>query len=306
MRIDLHTHSDASDGTDTPEQLVQAARDAGLDVVAITDHDTTAGWDEAAAAVQAWERAPALVRGMEWSTSARAEEGDPDRPVSVHLLCYLFDPGSEAIVSELGRLHGERTRRLRVMAERMVADGIAIDVDALFADPDRVPGRPHLARALVDAGEVESIAAAFDGQLSPRGPYYEHKRDTPIGDAVRAVAEAGGVTVIAHPRARTRGRLMAVEHIEELAAAGLSGLEVDHIDHAEEDRDVLRRLARRLDLIVTGSSDFHGEHKTVGLGANLTAEDQYCALVERAHGAGVIPSVAATGRGAHRGSDEEA
>lgn len=297
MRIDLHAHTTASDGTTPPRALIGEAVAAELDVVAITDHDTTAGWDEAAEAAVAAPRPLTLVRGMEWSCEARAEADEGDearaRPVPVHLLCYLFDPQDPGIVAESDRLRKERSRRLRVMAERMAADGLPVDVEELFADPERVPGRPHLARALVEAGAVESMPAAFDGPLSRSSPYYERKRDTPIGDAVRAVAAAGGVTVVAHPRARTRGRLMALDQIVELAAEGLTGVEVDHVDHHERDRALLRGLARDAGLVMTGSSDFHGTNKTVRLGDELTAPEQYSALVERAGGAGLVVGGAA-------------
>ncbi len=287
MRIDLHAHTSASDGTVTPRGLVAAAAEARLDVVAITDHDTTAGWAEAAEAARAAARPLTLVRGMEWSCEGRAEGDDPaapGAPVAVHLLCYLFDPGAPAVAAETGRLRGERARRLRVMAERMRADGIPVDVDALFADPHRVPGRPHLARALVDAGVVATVPEAFTRLLSRDSPYYESKRDTPLDDAVRAVAEAGGVTVIAHPRARTRGPLMDMGQIAELAGRGLAGVEVDHPDHAPADRALLRALAAEHGLLTTGSSDFHGANKTVRLGQELTDPAQYEALVDRAGG----------------------
>lgn len=291
MRIDLHAHTTASDGTSTPRELVAEAVCAGLDVVAITDHDTTAGWQEAAEAVRATGRPLTLVRGMEWSCTARG--GDASGSVSVHLLCYLFDPQAPAVTAETERLRGERARRLRVMAERMAAAGLGIDVEALFAEPDGVPGRPHLARALVAAGAADSVAAAFEGPLRSTGPYYEPKRDTPVAEAVRAVYRAGGVTVLAHPRARARGRLMDMEQIGELAESGLGGLEIDHTDHDRRDRDYLRGLARETGLLSTGSSDFHGANKTVRLGAERTAPDQYTEIVGRATGAAVVRSAGA-------------
>ncbi len=290
VRIDLHAHTTASDGTTAPRALVDEAVAAGLDVVAITDHDTTAGWAEATEAALSAPRPLSLVRGMEWSCEARAEPAgtEKDGRVSVHLLCYLFDPEDPAIVAETERLRGERARRLRVMAERMATDGLPVDVDALFADPGRVPGRPHLARVLVDHGVAESMQAAFAGPLSKDSPYYERKSDTPVEDAVRAVTAAGGVTVIAHPRARSRGALMDMAQIVELAESGLAGVEADHLDHDVDDRAYLRDLATRAGLVATGSSDFHGANKTVRLGAELTAPDQYAALVQRANGIDVV------------------
>ncbi|QDQ97248.1 PHP domain-containing protein [Tomitella fengzijianii] len=292
MRIDLHAHTTASDGTTEPRALVAEAVTAGLDVVAITDHDTTAGWAAAteAEAALAAPRPLSLVRGMEWSCVARAEPAgtEKDGRVSVHLLCYLFDPDDPAILAETARLRGERGRRLRVMAERMAADGLPVDADELFSDTEQVPGRPHLARVLVDHGVAESMQAAFAGPLSKDSPYYERKRDTPVEDAVRAVTAAGGVTVIAHPRARSRGALMDMAQIVELAESGLAGVEADHLDHDADDRAYLRDLATGAGLVVTGSSDFHGGNKTVRLGAELTAPDQYAALVERAFGVDVV------------------
>lgn len=282
MRIDLHTHSDASDGTDTPEQLVQAARDAGLDVVAITDHDTTAGWEPAADALP---EGLSLVRGMEMSCEGRGEDG---RPVPVHLLAYLFDPRHPGLANERLRLRDERTSRIRAMAQRMAADGLPIDADALTAAAGPSMGRPHLARALIDAGVVESVNEAFRGPLATGSAYYVPKKDTPLEDAVRLITEAGGAAVVAHARARTRGRLLDLEHVRELVPLGLAGLEVDHADHSAEDAVVLRRLADELGLVVTGSSDYHGINKAIPLGAFTTASDQFDALVATASGVPVL------------------
>lgn len=266
MRIDLHAHSTASDGTDPPAALVNAAAAAGLDVIALTDHDTTAGWDEAVEALPAGLR---LIRGAEFS--AVAPDGDGD-PVSVHLLGYLFDPASPAITAEQARLRDERRARLRTMAERMAADGFPIDPDALLAGlpANTQPGRPHLARALVSAGVVSSVSEAFGRYLAPASPYYAGRADTDIVAAVEMVLGAGGVPVLAHPFARNRGPVVGPEVIAELAAAGLAGVEVDHPDHTEEDRGALRELAAGLDLLTTGSSDYHGTNKPVRLGQETT------------------------------------
>lgn len=282
MRIDLHTHSSASDGTDSPTELIAAASAAGLDVVALTDHDTTAGWAEAEAALPA---GLSLVRGMEMSCEGRGEDG---RPVAVHLLAYLFDPADDAFARERGRLRAERTGRLRAMAEKMAADGLPVDPDAVMAAAGPAAGRPHLARALVDAGVVASVNEAFTDLLATGGRYYVHKADTPLRDAVRMVAGAGGVSVIAHPRAASRGRLLATEQIGELVSDGLGGVEIDHHDHRPEDRALLTGLARDLDLIVTGSSDYHGGNKSVVLGEFVTAPEQYERIVAAATGAAVV------------------
>ncbi|ATQ31427.1 PHP domain-containing protein [Rhodococcus ruber] len=282
MRIDLHTHSLASDGTDTPAGLVRAAVEAGLDVVALTDHDTTAGWDAAADALPAGLR---LIRGMEMSCTGRGEDG---RPVAVHLLAYLFDPRNEAFAVERERLRGERVGRIRAMAERMAADGLPVDPERIVTAAGPVAGRPHLARALVEAGVVPSIEAAFADLLSSRGRYYVTKADTPLSEAVRMVADSGGVTVVAHARARSRGRLLALDHIEELAELGLGGLEADHPDHAPADAQLMRDMAAKLDLFVTGSSDYHGGNKAVPLGRYTTDAEAFEALTARATGVEVL------------------
>ncbi|PTR30215.1 hypothetical protein C8K36_10263 [Rhodococcus sp. OK519] len=295
MRIDLHTHSTASDGTDSPAELVRTAAAAGVDVIAITDHDTTAGWKEAAAALPSGLN---LVRGMEMSCEGRGEDG---RPVAVHLLAYLFDPESREFAVERERLRGERITRLRAMAVRMADAGLPIDPDAILAEAGPAVGRPHLARALVRAGVVATVGEAFTDLLSTRSPYYVAKADTPLERAVEMVADAGGVSVIAHARARSRGRLLALDHIRELAAHGLGGLEVDHPDHVDQDKALLRSLAAELDLIVTGSSDYHGTNKTIELGQHTTAEAAYEAIVARATGVRVLTgSDARATRGAGR------
>ncbi|MEV6359689.1 PHP domain-containing protein [Nocardia asteroides] len=282
MRIDLHTHSTASDGTDSPAELVRRAAAAGLDVVAITDHDTTAGWAEAEAA-----RPPGLmlVRGMEMSCQGMGEDG---YPVPVHLLAYLFDPTDRGFAEERERLRAERVARVRAMAEKMVADGLPVDPDAVLAGAGPAAGRPHLARALVEAGVVDSVDAAFQDLLAPHGPYYAEKADTPLSRAVQLIAAAGGVSVIAHVRARKRGRLLALEEIRDLAALGLGGLEIDHPDHSDADRAVLTDLSAELGLLRTGSSDYHGSNKTIEIGACRTDPEQFEALIGKASGVPVI------------------
>ena len=278
-RIDLHTHSTASDGTDAPAEVVAAAAAAGLDVVALTDHDTTGGWDDAAAALPS---GTALVRGAEFSCVVPGRDGA--KPITVHLLGYLFDPTHAAIVAEQTRLRTERESRLRRMTERMAAAGYPVDVDTVFAllPEGASAGRPHLARALVSAGVVSSVSEAFAKLLYTGSPYDVEKSDTPAAPAVEMVRAAGGVAVFAHPLARRRGRVVDERAIAELATAGLAGLEVDHPDHVPEDRALLRGLAAELDLVVTGSSDYHGTNKTTPIGAETTDPAQFEALVARA------------------------
>jgi predicted metal-dependent phosphoesterase TrpH len=280
--IDLHTHSTASDGTDSPAELVAAAAAAGVDVLAITDHDTTGGWSAAVAALPAGMR---LVRGAEFSCVS--PPGRPERDVSVHLLGYLFDPAHEAIAREQLRLRGERTVRLRAMTEKMAADGYPVDPDEVLAllPEGASAGRPHLARALVAAGVVGSVNEAFATLLMNGSPYYVPKTDTPVHAAIAMVREAGGVAVFAHPLARKRGRVVEPSVIVELAAAGLGGIEVDHPDHSPEDRELLRALAAEHGLLTTGSSDYHGTNKTTPIAAERTAEDVLDGILDRATGA---------------------
>lgn len=282
VRIDLHTHSTASDGTDSPAELVRNAAAAGLDVVAITDHDTTAGWAEA---VEALPDGLTLVRGMEMSCVGLGEDG---WPVSVHLLAYLFDPTDRSFAEERERLRAERVDRLRAMAELMRADGLPIDPDAVLASAGPSAGRPHLARALVEAGVVPTVDAAFVDLLAPEGRYYAEKADTALRQAVRMIASAGGVSVLAHARARKRGRLLALTEIRELADLGLNGLEIDHPDHSAADRALLGDLAAELGLITTGSSDYHGSNKTIALGEFTTDPAQFEQIVGKASGVPVI------------------
>ena len=284
-RIDLHTHSTASDGTDSPAELVAAAQGAGVDVLAITDHDTTGGWAAAAAALPSGMR---LVRGAEFSCVSPT--GRDERPVSVHLLGYLFDPTHEAIVAEQLRLRGERVTRLVRITERMAEDGYPVDVDSVFTlvPEGTSAGRPHLARALVAAGVVESVNEAFAKLLHNSSRYYVPKADTPVERAIAMVRAAGGVAVFAHPLARRRGRVVEPSVIADLAAAGLGGVEVDHPDHDRADRELLRDLAKEHDLVVTGSSDYHGTNKTTPVAAETTAADELQALVARTSGVDVL------------------
>ena len=273
MRIDLHAHSRVSDGTDSPAALMAEAVAAGLDAVALTDHDTTAGWEQALAAAP---RRLRVVPGAELSTTTA--DG-----ITVHLLAYLFDPDSPALVREQATLRRRRRDRLRQIVRRMAADGLPVDEDAVFADlaPDAPAGRPHLARTLVDAGVVGSVAEAFDRYLRDDGPYYPRRADTPLLDAVRMVAQAG-VTVLAHPHAARGGRLVGDTVITELAAAGMAGIEVDHPEHDERARTRLRWLAAELGIVATGGSDYHGANKPARLGAETTAPEALDALMAKA------------------------
>jgi predicted metal-dependent phosphoesterase TrpH len=275
--IDLHAHTTASDGTLTPAELVAAAASSGLDVLAITDHDTTAGW------VPAAEARPAgltLIRGAE--LSCRWYGQTPAIPL--HLLAYLFDPASPGLAAESARVRRAREERGERIVDRLRADGVDVTWDEIrgYAAGGTV-GRPHIALALMRAGLVASTQEAFEPRwLGER--YRLPKDDTDVFTAMRLIREAGGVPVFAHPRATKRGAIVPDSLIVELAAAGLFGLEADHDAHSPEERAHVRALAEELGLVVTGSSDFHGAHKPVRLGAFTTAPSVYERIVAAASG----------------------
>jgi predicted metal-dependent phosphoesterase TrpH len=283
VRIDLHTHSSVSDGTDSPAELVATAAAAGLDVVALTDHDTTAGWAAAQAA-----RPPGLtiVPGME--LSCRYFPAD-EPPIAVHLLAYLFDPLHPAFAAERVRLREERLTRGRRIVEGLAADGypVAWD-DVVERSGGGVVGRPHIARALVEAGVVRSVDHAFATLLHHRSPYYANKADTDVLDGIRLVRAAGGVPVFAHGLATSRGRVVGDDAIAAMTATGLLGLEVDHPDHTVDQRTYLRALAGGLGLLCTGSSDYHGTNKRTPIAACTTEPEQYEALLAAGTGVPVV------------------
>ncbi|MEP7034485.1 MAG: PHP domain-containing protein [Actinomycetota bacterium] len=261
MRIDLHTHSVASDGTEPAAEVMSSAVSAGLDVVALTDHDTTAGWELAAAAAKQYEIA--LVRGIEIS----CQHGG----ISIHLLGYLHDPASPGLVREL-----ERSRESRMTRARRIVALISRDLPLDWGDvlgqiePGATIGRPHIADAMVAKGIVPSRDVAFRDYLFNGSPYYASHYAPDAEQAVRLVVEAGGVAVMAHPLARLRGRVVDDRVIEAMASAGMAGLEVHHRDHDPEQVRHGLELAASLDLFVTGSSDYHGAGKVNRLGENLT------------------------------------
>lgn len=281
MRIDLHAHSNASDGTDSPAELVAAAVAAGLDVVALTDHDTVAGHTEAAEAVRA------LPSGARLTVVPGAELSCVVDGISMHLLAYLFDPGEPEFARERDLVRTDRFRRGRAIVERCRELGADISWEQVrrIAGAGSV-GRPHIASALVEAGVVATVSDAFTADwLANGGRADVRKHETDPVAAVRLVRAAGGVPVFAHPGAVKRGRTVSDQVIADLAAAGLAGLEVDHTDHDEETRARLRGLAGELGLLVTGSSDYHGTRKTVRLGEHTTDPEVYEALLAQATGA---------------------
>ncbi len=268
--IDLHTHSAYSDGTQTPADLVAAARAAGVDVVAITDHDTVAGWDEAVAAARA--TGVALVRGIEVST-VHAE-------ASVHLLGYLTDSEDPALEGELARARHSRDTRLARMVDLMAADGIPLTYEEVVAQvaAGATAGRPHIADALIANGTIAHRDEAFTDWLTDDSPYYvAHYAPDPVR-AVELVRAAGGVPVLAHPFTRTRGPGVTDELVERLCTAGLAGLEAYHRDHGPAEVARCERLAVRHGLLLTGSSDYHGAGKQNRLAENTTAPGVLAAI----------------------------
>ena len=274
--IDLHTHSTASDGTDSPARLVEVAALAGITTLAITDHDTTSGWAEAAESAGRFQIG--LVRGAEISAIARTTGWG----TGVHLLAYLHDPTHPDLVAETERTRDDRTSRARRMVA-LLGEDYPITWDDLLAQtkPGTTIGRPHIADALVAAGVVRDRDEAFATMLRTGTRYYVGHYAPDAVTTVKAVRAAGGVPVFAHPGADARGRVVPDSTIEELAAAGLAGLEVDHRDHTPDTRRRLRDIAESLDLLVTGSSDFHGSGKRNLIGENTTEPEVLEAIVEQ-------------------------
>lgn len=280
MTIDLHTHSTASDGTGAPGQVMDEAAAAGLTVVALTDHDTTLGWDEAQES--ALRHGLTLVRGIEISCKRGR--------LSMHLLGYLPDPEHPELVAELEHARESRDTRLDRMVERLAAGGIPITAEEVRRQvaPGATPGRPHIADALVANGYVKHRDEAFAELLHNSSPYYvSHYAPDPVR-AVEAVLAAGGVPVVAHPFAEQRGQVPDDALIEELASAGLAGIEAWHPEMTAAGERHAADLAQALGLFVTGSSDYHGAGKANLLGQRTTDPASLEAILDQATGTEVI------------------
>jgi predicted metal-dependent phosphoesterase TrpH len=274
--IDLHTHSTASDGTDSPSGLVAAAAAAGLDALAITDHDTTAGWEHATRTAQ--RCGVLLVPGAE--ISCRVDG------IAVHLLSYLQDPTSPELLATLAESRDVRLSRARRMTELLGHDyPITWDDVLAQAAQGATVGRPHVADALVAEGIVAGRDEAFATLLADGSPYVVHQGAPHPVDVVRQVRAAGGVPVIAHAFASARGRIVSEAVLEEMVEAGMAGVEVDHRDHRPEDRARLRAFAAAHDLFTTGASDYHGTGKQNRLGENATSPEDFEQLLALGTGA---------------------
>ena len=278
--IDLHTHTNCSDGTDTPTQLVNKALAEGISVLAITDHDTTSGWQNAQDALRS---DLSLVLGAE--ISCLTNDG-----ISVHMLGLLFDGKNLAMQNMLENTRDGRIPRAHKMIELLNAGGIKISMeDVESVKPTGATlGRPHIADALVKNGVVSSRDEAFSDLLHNNSPYYvAHMAPTPE-EAISMIRAAGGVAVIAHPFASHRGQVLSVQDFLPLKNAGLNGMEVNHRDHNNEERNLLASIARELDLVITGASDYHGTGKLNSLGENHTNQAEWERLESEANQRRVI------------------
>jgi predicted metal-dependent phosphoesterase TrpH len=278
--IDLHTHTTCSDGTDSPRELVNKAIVQGIEVLGITDHDTTSGWQEA---TQSLRGSLQLALGAE--ISCLTNDG-----ISVHMLGLLFDPLHEEMQQVLEETRDGRLPRMRKMIEKMRAEGMDISIeDVEKAMPNGATmGRPHLADALVSKKIVKSRDEAFIDLLHNDSRFYvSHAAPTPV-EAIALIRRAGGVAVIAHPFASHRGQILKPEDFSDLLSAGLNGIEVDHRDQNPDERAMLRVIALELDLVMTGSSDYHGTGKLNSLAENHTSREQWQKLEAQADARRVV------------------
>jgi predicted metal-dependent phosphoesterase TrpH len=270
MHADLHVHSSASDGTDPPAEVMRRAARAGLDVVALTDHDTVAGHAEARAAAGP----VTLLPGMELSCRLASR--------SLHLLAYLFDPDQPELATELARIRDDRVLRARAMVDKLAGLGVDIGWEQVAAIAGQaVVGRPHIARAMAASGAIAAPREAFTRDwIADGGRAYVGRYALDPARAIGLVRSAGGVAVLAHPRAG-RDTWVADEQITGLAAAGLAGTEVFHPDQSEAERARLLALAHDLGLVATGGSDDHGRLTGYRLGCETTPAEAYQDLLSR-------------------------
>lgn len=272
--IDLHTHTTFSDGTDTPTQLINKALAAGITTIALTDHDSISGWQEATSALRP---GICLVPGAE--VSCQTLDG-----ISVHILGLLFDPSNNALIDTLEKTRENRYGRMEKIIAKINEAGINISMSEVLEQlsDGATLGRPHLADALVKKGVVASREEAFTQMLHNHSKYYvSHFSPTPE-TVIKLIKEAGGVSVIAHPMASHRGRTISLDTFGSLIQAGLDGIEVNHRDHSPQEKTQLIALARDSKLVMTGASDYHGNGKLNLLGEYTTEPDQWQKLEERA------------------------
>ncbi|MGA1609195.1 MAG: PHP domain-containing protein [Candidatus Nanopelagicaceae bacterium] len=275
-RIDLHTHSNESDGTDRPGELVEKAIVAGVTHLSVTDHDSITGWSEA---LSHRDDSISLILGAEISCQT-------SEALSVHMLGLLFDPENQPLRSAMEQTRTNRVTRMERIVTRLQEAGIEITIADVYAELSEgaTLGRPHLADAMVKKGIVSDRSEAFERYLHNRSKFYIPDASPTPEIAIGLIKEAGGVAVIAHPFASLRGRIISPEYLESLVDAGLDGIEIDHRDHNEGERDALREMVRRFGLIATGGSDYHGTGKVNKLAENTTDMAQLERIITRATG----------------------
>lgn len=289
VKIDLHTHSTRSDGLDTPSQLVTNAARAGINVLALTDHDTVSGWDEARSKAQ--ELGVGFVPGIEVTSVSDIERFGRTIRISVHLLAYLPDPNHEALAVVLGDTVATREARARAIVDKLAKEmPITWEMVLDHLDKGATIGRPAIADTLVTMKKVSDRSEAFDYYLATDGPFYVSHSTVSTVDAIDLIAQAGGVSVIAHPLKGvgpdTSPEDLPLDHFEEMIQRGLAGIEVYHRDVPEAARSWLLGLASKHDLVVTGSSDYHGvAGKPNQLGENTTSQEMLDRIIKLATGA---------------------
>ena len=278
--IDLHTHSLASDGTDTPGELINKAHASGITVLGLMDHDTVAGWDEATMYLRP---GMSLVLGSE--ISCQTLDG-----TSVHMLGMLFDRDNSALSEVLATTRDNRLTRMNRIIARLNEAGYEISIEDVLAQlaPGATLGRPHLADALIAKKLVASRDEAFAELLHNNSKYYiSHYSPTPE-DAIKLIKQAGGVAVIAHPLASLRGLTINIDSFKSMVEAGLDGIEISHRDQSEDERELLREVVARYGIIATGSSDYHGNGKLNELAEFTTKPEDFEALEARADARRVV------------------
>lgn len=279
MLIDLHTHSSASDGTDSPRQLIEKAINRGIGIIALTDHDTTRGWDEASDALRSHPSGSSMQLVLGAEISCQDADG-----ISIHMLGLMFDPDHKPLMDVLEKTRENRVSRMERIIARLNEAGIDISIEDVHAQRsgDATLGRPHLADALVARGHVSSRDEAFAALLHNKSKFYINHYSPSPTETIALIKAAGGVAIIAHPLASQRGRTIRMELLDDLIGSGLDGIEVNHRDHSEAEKSQLLRLAIDRELLVTGSSDYHGTGKQNQLAEFTTHPGQWEALLARA------------------------
>ena len=282
MYCDLHAHSTASDGTDAPGDLPRLAKNAGLDAIALTDHDTTEGLDEfLAAAKKARIKA---VPGIELSADPAVLHDDPTDPVrgTLHILGYFIRHDAPHLVEVQTRLREARDQRNPEMVARLNELGMGIDYqEVIDAAGGSIVGRPHIGQVMMQKGYVKSIHEAFTKYIGQGGEAYIRKDRLSAQEAIDAIHEAEGLAVLAHPTQLGIGSLAELEHaVAKLKSLGIDGIETRHSDHTPRDVERFSRLAKKMDLLTTGGSDYHGSRKAIQLNSQKIPVEIYESLAD--------------------------